>query len=126
MLNKTILASCLAASFAFGASTLPITATAAPVVYVQTAPPPMRHEVVPAARRGYVWVPGYWNWNGRRHVWQQGVWMKERRGYVYTQPAWAEHDGRWELRRGAWARGDADHDGVPNGADRRPNDPTRR
>jgi len=23
-------------------------------------------------------------------------------------------------------RGDSDHDGVPNGADRRPNDPTRR
>jgi len=95
-------------------------------VWIQTAPPAPRYEVVPAPRHGYVWVSGYWGWNGHRHVWHRGGWVKERRGYVYNQPAWVEHDGRWEFRRGAWARGDNDHDGVPNGADRRPNDPTRR
>ncbi len=125
MLNKTILFSCLAASLAFSAATLPTAAAAQANVWVQTAPPALRVEAVPAARRGYVWAPGYWNWNGRRYVWQRGVWMKERRGYSYNQPAWVEHEGRWELRRGAWARGDADRDGVPNGADRRPNDPGR-
>ena len=126
MLNKTLLASCLAASCAFGAMTLPTAAVAQASVWIQTAPPAPRTEVVPAPRRGYVWVNGYWGWNGHRHVWHQGTWVRERRGYSYAQPAWVERDGRWEFKRGAWARGDADHDGVPNGADRRPNDPTRR
>ncbi len=126
MRNKTtILASCLAASLAFGAATLPTTATAMASVWIQTAPPAPRDEVVPAPRAGYVWSPGYWNWNGHRHVWMKGTWIKERHGYSYNPPAWVEHDGRWEFRRGAWAHGDADHDGVPNGADRRPNDPDR-
>ncbi|MDR7271691.1 hypothetical protein J2X20_004359 [Pelomonas saccharophila] len=125
MRKPTLLASCLAASFAFGAATLPSTTLAQTAVWIRTAPPPPRHEVVPAPRRGYVWVSGYWGWNGHRHVWHRGGWVKERHGYSYNQPTWVERDGRWEFRRGAWARGDADHDGVPNGADRRPNNPNR-
>jgi hypothetical protein len=124
MRNNTILATCLAAGLAFGAAALPTTVSAQGV-WIRTAPPAPRVEVVPAPRAGYVWAPGYWQWNGHRHVWHNGSWMRERRGYVYSAPAWVEHDGRWEFRRGAWARGDADHDGVPNGADRRPNDPNR-
>ena len=96
------------------------------VITVREAPPPLRAEVVPAPRRGYVWAPGYWNWQGRRHVWHSGTWVRARPGYVYSSPAWAERDGRWEFHQGRWARGDNDRDGVPNGVDRRPNDPTRR
>lgn len=126
MRTKIVLSSCLmAAGLAFGGVVIVPTAAMAATVWVQTAPPPLREEAVPAPRRGYVWTPGYWAWNGHSHVWHSGVWVKERRGYVYTQPAWVEHDGRWEFRRGAWARGDADHDGVPNGVDRRPNNPNR-
>jgi len=125
MRTNSVLSACLlAAGLTFGGLVVPTVATAA-TVWVRTAPPPPREEAVPAPRRGYVWVPGYWDWNGRRHMWHGGVWMKERRGYVYTQPAWVEHEDRWEFRRGAWARGDADHDGVPNGVDRRPNNPNR-
>lgn len=86
----------------------------------------MRAEVVPAPRREYVWAPGYWNWEGRHHVWHRGTWVRARPGYVYAAPTWAERDGRWEFHQGRWARGDSDGDGVPNGADRRPYDPTRR
>ena len=96
------------------------------VITVREAPPPMRAEVVPAPRRGYVWTPGYWNWQGRHHVWHNGTWVRARPGYVYAAPSWAERDGRWEFRQGRWARGDRDGDGVPNAVDRRPNDPTRR
>ena len=35
---------------------------------INTAPPAPRFETVPAARHGYVWAPGYWNWDGRRHA----------------------------------------------------------
>ena len=102
-----------------GAAALPAHAD----VFVRVAPPPLRAEVVPAARPGYAWAPGYWNWNGRRHVWVRGAWVRARPGYVYHQPAWEQHDGRWTMRRGGW---DRDGDGVPNRADRYPNNPYRR
>ena len=78
-----------------------------------------------APRRGYVWVPGYWNWRGQRHVWTKGTWMRARNGYVYRAPTWQERDGRWFQERGRWPRNDRDGDGVPNRQDRRPDDPRR-
>ena len=59
---------------------------------VGTPPPPMRYEVVPAPRPGYVWAPGYWNWSGSQYVWIGGNWRRDRPGYVYYQPRW-ERDG---------------------------------
>ena len=94
-------------------------------VYLNVAPPPPRSEVVPSPRRGYVWVPGYWNARGNRHVWQAGHWEKSRNGYIYVQPNWVQRDNRWQLERGGWNRGDRDRDGVPNGRDRAPNNPNR-
>ena len=89
---------------------------------IRVAPPAPRYERVPRARPGYVWVPGYWNWNAQRHrhQWVAGTWVRERQGYYYNEPRWVERDGRWMLNRGAWARGqrDRDRDGVPNRMDR--------
>ena len=121
MIKKILLASMLAASVAGIAVPLPASAA----IIVQTAPPPMRHEIVPEARRGYLWVPGYWDWLSNRHVWVKGAWQRERKGYRYNQPAWEERDGRWQMNRGGWARGDRDHDGVPDRLDTHPNDPRR-
>jgi WXXGXW repeat (2 copies) len=101
------------------------TAPVAAQVVVRIGPPPPRVEVVPAARPGYLWTPGYWNWRGNRHVWVNGNWVRERRGYVYRQPAWVEDNGRWRFNRGNWARGDRDRDGVPNRLDRHPDNPRR-
>jgi hypothetical protein len=99
----------------------------AAVVVVREAPPAPRHEVVPAARRGYVWSPGHWEWRHNRYVWMRGTWLRERHGYVYNAPAWEERDGRWHMQRGGWARGhrDRDGDGVPNRLDDHPNNPNR-
>lgn len=97
------------------------------VIIVREAPPQLRVERTPDARRGYLWAPGHWEWKHQRHVWVRGVWLRDRAGYVYQQPAWNEHDGRWQLTRGQWRRGqrDRDGDGVPNRDDRRPNNPNR-
>jgi hypothetical protein len=103
-------------------------------VVVRTAPPAPRHEVVPAARRGFEWAPGYWNWNGHRHVWVRGHWERARAGYVFHRPEWSRDDhGGWRLEHGGWRHGelaerghDRDHDGVPNRFDRRPDNPNRR
>jgi hypothetical protein len=96
------------------------------VIVVQKAPPALRREAVPAARRGYEWIPGYWNWTGRRYVWTKGHYEKVRRGYVYARPEWRQGDNGWTMERGGWRRGDRDGDGVPNRMDRdRDNDGVR-
>lgn len=100
-------------------------ALAARYIDIRVAPPAPRVETVPAARRGYVWAPGYWGWRGHHHHWVAGHWVRERRGYVYRQPTWVQEGERWRLNRGAWARGDRDGDGVPNRRDRAPDNPNR-
>ena len=108
-----------------GSLAVPMTAGAAVGVYFNTAPPELRREVVPAARRGYIWVPGHWNARGNRHVWQGGHWERSRAGYSYAQPNWVQRDNRWQFERGRWNRGDRDGDGVRNNRDRAPNNPNR-
>ena len=108
-----------------GAVSVPMLASAETRVYLNAAPPELRHEEVPAPRKGYVWVPGYWNAKHDKHVWQSGHWEKERHGYHYVQPTWVQHENRWELHQGRWDKGDRDHDGVPNSADRAPDNPHR-
>lgn len=115
------------------------------VIVVHKAPPPLRHESIPAARRGHEWVPGYWSWNGRRYVWERGHYERVRAGYVYQQPVWRQDRNGWYLDRGGWIRADhrmarrdrdgdgirngrdrdRDGDGVPNRYDARPNNPNR-
>jgi hypothetical protein len=110
------------------AATASIVAIAPPAqaadVFIRVAPPPLRTELIPRPRAGYLWTPGYWNWNGRRHVWVNGAWVRERRGHAYNAPVWVQEGDRWRFRRGGW--GDRDRDGVPNRVDRHPNNPHRR
>jgi hypothetical protein len=120
---RKLLAAAVLSTAALGAVVVPSVASAQ--VYIQTAPPPLRVEPVPAPRRGHVWVPGHWQWRGHRHVWVPGTWIVARRGYAYVQPRWIERDGRWYYERGRWGRGDRDHDGIPNRRDRHPNNPNR-
>lgn len=101
---KLALLAGLGVAFA-GASYAP---PAAAQVYVTTrvgvAPPPPRYERIPRARPGYVWAPGYWRWDGRRHVWAGGYWVRGRPGYNWRPAYWDHgHDG-WRFRRGYWAR----------------------
>jgi hypothetical protein len=74
-------------------------------IVIGNAPPPVRYEVAPAARRGYVWSPGYWNWSGRRHAWTRGHWERSRAGYRYQRPQWSHNNHGWHLNRGGWQHG---------------------
>ena len=126
MRTKLLLAAAIAAS-TLGA--IPA-ASAAVGIYVDTAPPAPRVEVVPAPRAGYVWAPGYWDWRSGHHVWVNGHWERERHGYYYHPSHWTQHEGRWSLEHGKWSKeryamGDRDHDGVPNKYDRAPDNPYR-
>lgn len=96
-----------------------VMASAPRVDYTTSAPPPLRHELLPPPRSGYVWNRGHWEWRGQRHVWVAGAWLAERPGYVYRPAAWSQRGGRWYLEQGRWAgQGDRDHDGIPNRVDR--------
>jgi hypothetical protein len=124
MSMKKIVLSVLVAISGLGAVALPVTdAEAKSEIIIRLAPPPLRHEAIPAPRRGYVWVSGYWNWHRNRHVWVPGTWVRERRGYAYQHHQWVQRGDSWVLNRGRW---DRDGDGVPDRRDRHPNDPNRR
>src|SRR4051812_43469260 len=103
-------------------------AFSAPVsVDIRVAPPAPRHEWVPAARAGYVWAPGYWDYRQNRYRWVAGHWERERQGYYYHGTSWVQHGDRWYIQQGGWRRnGDRDHDGVQNRYDHdRDNDGVR-
>jgi YXWGXW repeat-containing protein len=75
------------------------------IVEVHVAPPPLRVVAVPAPRRGYVWAPGYWRWDGHRHVWADGRWMRERRGERWVPAHWEQgRAGYWHFEPGHWER----------------------
>jgi hypothetical protein len=69
---------------------------------IGNAPPPPRFESVPVARRGYIWAPGYWNWDGRRHVWLAGHWEQERYGQSFRGAEWVRTGNGWRLDQGGW------------------------
>jgi len=73
-------------------------------IIIEIAPPPARAEVVPPPRSGYVWAPGYWRWEGKRHVWVPGRWMAERPGYYWVPERWVSKNGRHQFEPGRWER----------------------
>ncbi len=123
-LRKTLLAALIAASL--GGISVPTLTPAAVEIYFNAPPPPARHEVVPAPRRGYIWAPGYWDLRGKKHVWRAGHWEHQRAGFNYAEPRWVERNNVWVLERGRWNRGDRDGDRVPNNRDNYPDNPRRR
>jgi hypothetical protein len=118
-IHKTLLIGLFAATSLTGLSIPIASAHSSPHVNVYFgSPPPPRYERIPAPRRGYVWVNGYWDIKRNRHVWHHGHWERVRPGHYYAQPAWVKRNRGWELHRGEWRRGDIDRDGIPNRYDR--------
>ena len=83
----------------------PAVVSAGVVVDVDVAPPAPQVEVVPAARPGYVWAPGYWDYRAGGHVWVAGRWIGERRGWHWVPDHWEQRGPHWHHAVGYWARG---------------------
>lgn len=73
-------------------------------VYVRYGPPVERVDVIGAAPGpGYVWIKGFWRWDGRSYLWVPGRWVVPDRGYhrwqaghwVHDRHGWYWVDGRW-------------------------------
>lgn len=53
--------------------------------------------------RGYVWQPGYQNWNGNSHNWAPGRWEQSPPGHGrWQQHRWVKRRGGWVLVEGHW------------------------
>jgi len=90
------------AATAFGAWTA-LPAVAAPLIEIEIAPPAPQVEVVPEhPRPGFVWVRGYWRWEGHRHIWVKGTWMKERPGHHWVDARWTPVGGHYRFEEGHW------------------------
>jgi hypothetical protein len=84
------------------------------LVVVEVAPPPLRSEEVPAAREGYVWAPGYWNYDGGNYVWAEGHFIPDQSGARYEGPRWSQSNGRYALRGERWIRDGAQPNPLGN------------
>jgi hypothetical protein len=85
-----------------GAGALPSVGSARVYVDVDVAPPAPRVEVIPEARAGYVWAPGYWSWDGHRHVWVSGHYIQEHHGHHWVADRWEQHGEHWRHYEGHW------------------------
>jgi len=92
------------AAIAAGSLAVPAASQAQVAFSINVGPPPPRYEVVPPPRPGYVWAPGYWNWNGHQHVWHNGYWQHERHGYRWAPTHWERHGNNWRMNNGHWVR----------------------
>ena len=73
-----------------------------PTVVTETPPPPQTDVIVASPGAAYVWVPGYWSWQGSwvwvggcwrlpphgHRVWVAGHWGHRRHGYVWVGGYW--------------------------------------
>jgi len=74
--------------------------------YANTAPPPLRAEVVGTAPGpGFVWIQGYWGWNNGRYDWVPGRWDRPPRGRNHWQAGrWEQHGQQYRYHPGRWAK----------------------
>lgn len=79
-------------------------APAATTVVITSAPPPLRHEWRGhRPGRDFIWVSGYWRWDGGRHVWVAGHWMRPPQGHrVWVAPRWEHRGGTYVFIEGTW------------------------
>jgi hypothetical protein len=83
----------------------PVLSQAGVSIDIEVAPPPVLVQPAPPPRVGYVWAPGYWQWEGHRHVWVEGYWLRERRGSRWVPEHWIERHHQWHFEPGHWERG---------------------
>jgi hypothetical protein len=75
----------------------------APIVVREAPPAPPQEVITTAPSPTHVWVPGYYEWQGKRYVWKQGHWVK-RPNYAgtYVQGHWEKQPNGWVWTQGYW------------------------
>jgi hypothetical protein len=109
MLQRKLLAAAVAA---IGFAAFPAASQEVIFTEIDSPPPAMKVEIVPAARVGYYYIPGYWDYQNNSYVWVEGKFVPERKGYVYVVPRYEERNGRWRMYAGRWDT--EEHGGLRN------------
>ena len=105
---------------ALGAN-LPAAATAeAQVAITNNAilpPPPLPvYLQPPCPAPSYLWVPGYWSWDGFDYYWVSGDWvLPPTVGLLWTPGYWAWRDTIYSFNEGYWGRHVGFYGGVVYG-----------
>lgn len=101
LIIKAVVSAALLSGLAYGSGAM---AQVSVNIGIGVPPPAPVYEPVPVARPGYVWIPGYWDWDDhyRKHAWKRGYWERERPGYIYESPRWVQGGGGWVLVPGRW------------------------
>ena len=72
---------------------------------VMVAPPPVRvEEYGPPPSPGYIWLGGYWRWEGGRHVWVAGHYERPHPHERWVPHHWVHERDGWFLAEGHWER----------------------
>ena len=86
-------------------------------------PPPPRQEKREAARAGFVWAEGEWDWRGRKWEWVPGHWERERAGKKWRPSRWEQRDGSYTRTPGDWIDDGPNTPPPPVANDDRPREP---
>ncbi|MEO8548853.1 MAG: IPT/TIG domain-containing protein [Kofleriaceae bacterium] len=73
-----------------------------PVAEGPTEAPPSPREEHQAARAGFVWVTGRWDWKARKWEWVAGHWERERAGKQWRAGHWDRSGTSWVWTEGGW------------------------
>lgn len=88
-----------------------------------TMPPPPPREETWAARAGFVWIPGHYEWRANAYAWIPGHMERERAGHHWNPGRWENRGGTWVWVEGSWVAGaEAPPPGAPVANDGRPHE----
>ena len=81
-------------------------ASETPAATAPAPPPELPQYQQPACPGdGYIWTPGYWNYQSTGYYWVPGVWVRAPyEGALWTPGYWASRSGRYLFFRGHWGR----------------------
>jgi hypothetical protein len=110
----------MALALVLGSAILPFVgepSRAAVLISVGFAPPPLPvYTQPPIPGPGYLWVPGYWAWDGDDYYWVPGYWSRPPRvGLLWTPGYWGWSEGVYVFHRGYWGSSVGFYGGVPYG-----------
>jgi WXXGXW repeat (2 copies) len=88
-----------------GAVIIPAHAQVAVAISAGIAPPLLPvYAQPPIPGPGYLWIPGYWAWDGQEYYWVPGYWaLPPAANLLWTPPYWAWNDGVYDFYPGYWA-----------------------
>ena len=82
---------------------------------VPARPPEVREEIRPSCPdEGWIWIAGYWHWDGDEYQWVEGAWVPPREGYSHYSANYLFINNQWMYQAAYWYPSHMPHPGGPN------------